>query len=106
MKTVGVSYFPHAPAYEAFQALLATARKGQGVTQAALAAKLGCPQSLVSKIERGERRLDVPEFVSWAKALGVDVHAFIDVYLGALKRPSSSGRILSVATKKMVAKKR
>jgi hypothetical protein len=58
---------------------------------------LGCPQSLVSKIERGERRLDVPEFVSWAEALGVDVHAFIDAYLAALKRPSSRSRSLGAA---------
>lgn len=101
-----MSYFPHAPAYEAFQALLAAARKNKGVTQAVLAAQLGCPQSFVSKIERGERRLDVPEFVSWAEALGVDVHAFIDVYLAALKRPSSSSKILSAATKKAAAKKR
>ncbi len=38
----------------------------------ALAKKLGRPQSFVSKFERGERRLDVIEFLEVAKALGVD----------------------------------
>jgi hypothetical protein len=38
----------------------------------ALAKKLGRPQSFVSKFERGERRLDVIEFLEVAKALSVD----------------------------------
>jgi transcriptional regulator with XRE-family HTH domain len=38
----------------------------------ALAKKLGRPQSFVSKFERGERRLDVPEFLDVARALGID----------------------------------
>jgi transcriptional regulator with XRE-family HTH domain len=35
-------------------------------------AKLGKFQSFVSKYERGERRLDVVEFLDVAKALGVE----------------------------------
>lgn len=42
------------------------------MTQAELAARLGKPQSFVSKIERGERRLDVIEFCQVAEALGRD----------------------------------
>jgi len=48
------------------------ARRDAGLTQVALAKKLGRPQSFVSKFERGERRLDVPEFLDVARALGVD----------------------------------
>ena len=58
--------------HQAFIAFLASTRKDAGVTQAELAARLGKPQSFVSKVERGERRLDVIEFCQVAEALGVD----------------------------------
>ena len=38
----------------------------------AMAARLGKPQSYVSKVERGERRIDVIEFCQIAEALGRD----------------------------------
>lgn len=58
--------------HEHFRKLLADARRGAGLTQMALANKLGRPQSFVSKFERGERRLDVIEFLDVARALRVD----------------------------------
>lgn len=58
--------------HEHFRRLLAQARQNAGLTQVALAKKLGRPQSFVSKFERGERRLDVIEFVEVARALSVD----------------------------------
>ncbi|OZE04010.1 transcriptional regulator [Rhodococcus sp. 05-2255-3B1] len=41
-----------------------------GLTQVNVAAKLGVPQSFVSKYESGERRLDVIELEHVARALG------------------------------------
>ena len=58
--------------HEHFRKLLADARRGACLTQMALANKLGRPQSFVSKFERGERRLDVIEFLDVARALRVD----------------------------------
>ena len=55
-----------------FRTLLVQARRDAGLTQVALAKKLGRPQSFVSKFERGERRLDVAEFLDVARALGID----------------------------------
>ncbi|MEK7578500.1 MAG: helix-turn-helix transcriptional regulator [Patescibacteria group bacterium] len=40
---------------------LKTARVNAGLSQQAVADKLGKPQSYISKIESGERRLDVAE---------------------------------------------
>lgn len=58
--------------YNRLRALLVKARKGRGLTQIQVAAKLRYPQSFVSKYERGERRLDVVEFLDVARVLGVD----------------------------------
>ena len=51
---------------------IAKARRAAGITQAELAKKLNRPQSFVSKIESGERRIDVIEFLQLAKYIGFD----------------------------------
>lgn len=50
--------------------LIVEARKKAGLTQTELADRLGRDQTFVSIIERGQRRVDVLEFVSIAEALG------------------------------------
>ena len=61
---------------------LVQSRKAAGLSQAALAAKLRCQQSLIARIESGERRIDVVELVILARAIGVDpakiVHHLIE----------------------------
>ncbi|RYG88897.1 MAG: XRE family transcriptional regulator [Alphaproteobacteria bacterium] len=52
--------------------VLAEARQMSGLTQAQLAAKVGKDQTFISIIERGQRRVDVLEFVALAKAMKVD----------------------------------
>lgn len=64
-------------AYEGFRLLLIEARISAGLTQVGLARKLGRPQSFVSKYERGERRLDVVEFLDIARAIGIDPLHFV-----------------------------
>jgi transcriptional regulator with XRE-family HTH domain len=58
--------------HQHFLKLMIGARKKAGLSQAALAARLGKPQSFVAKYEGGERRLDVIEFLLVARAIGVD----------------------------------
>lgn len=59
-------------AYAALIVALVEARHTAGLTQVELANALGKPQSFVSKIERGERRIDLVEFCALADAMGVD----------------------------------
>ena len=47
------------------------------VAEVELAEKLRRPQSFVSKYERGERRIDVVEFLDIARAVGLDSHEVI-----------------------------
>ena len=58
--------------YAALGRCLADTRKGAGVTQDELAARLKKPQSFVSAYERGQRRVDVLELLVILKALGAD----------------------------------
>jgi transcriptional regulator with XRE-family HTH domain len=62
----------HTKPYQAFIAVMVLARKEADMTQHELARRIRKPQSFVSKYERFERRLDVPEFIHIARALGLD----------------------------------
>lgn len=59
-------------------ALLRAERERLGLLQAELSKSLGKPQSYISKIERGERRMDVIELRRICHAMGVDLRQFID----------------------------
>ena len=59
------------PLEDVLRRLLVAQREACGMTQAELAATLRRPQSYVSKVERGERRLEVVEFIAYARALGL-----------------------------------
>lgn len=67
--------------YDRFRELLRSARLQAGISQADLAKALDQPQSVVSKIERGERRMDVVEFVAVSKVLGRDPSELIKEFL-------------------------
>nr|WP_238418123.1 helix-turn-helix transcriptional regulator [Pseudomonas syringae group genomosp. 3] len=57
--------------------LLLEARSAAGITQKELAARLGRPQSFVSKTENAERRLDVIEFMDFCRGIGTDPYALL-----------------------------
>ena len=63
--------------YATVVAALIEARKSAGVTQVELADRLSKPQSFISKIERGERRMEVLEFCAVARALGLKPAALL-----------------------------
>ena len=63
--------------YKRFQELLVEARKNAGLSQEAVAERIGQPQSVVSKIESGVRRLDVVEFMAVMEAMDTDPVDFI-----------------------------
>ena len=58
------------PGHRALMQVLIEARKEAGITQQELADQLNRPQSYVAKVETGERRLDVVEFIEWADGIG------------------------------------
>ena len=54
-----------------------TAREAAGLTQAEVAAALGVSATFVSKVESGERRVDVVELGEMCRVYGVDLIALL-----------------------------
>lgn len=67
----------HTRDYAAFLELLIEARHRVGLTQAQLGKRLPFEQPAISKIERGERRVDVIELKMICDQLGVSLRDFI-----------------------------
>jgi len=59
-------------AHDRFVQILRETREKAGLTQIEAAKRLGCRQTFISKIECGERRVDVVEFLEICRAYRVD----------------------------------
>lgn len=53
--------------------MLQAARKAQGLTQSALAARIGLSQSRVSHLELNAHELSVGQLLAWCAALGLEL---------------------------------
>lgn len=66
---------------EQYQYLIKTLREARitkGITQRQLAASLNRCQSFVAKMEMGERKLDIVEFILITKLLGLNPNPILD----------------------------
>lgn len=66
----------HSLENQVFLEMLKACRIDRQLRQRDVASKIGCNQSMVSKVESGERRLDVIELRGWLMAVGVDFVCF------------------------------
>jgi DNA-binding XRE family transcriptional regulator len=57
---------------------LVSARKAAGMSQHELASHLRTSQTVIARIELGERRIDVVEFIDLTRALRIDPHQLLD----------------------------
>jgi len=69
----------HSKAYQILRQWLVQARHEKNLTQRQLAELLDVPYSWVGKVELGERRLDVIEYVRVCKELDIDPAAGLQV---------------------------
>lgn len=67
----------HSPAHDTFTRLMKEARQKAGLTQTETARRLGVRQNLISYIERGERLVDVIEFIHFCRVYGVNPGRFL-----------------------------
>ena len=70
---------------KALLSLLRQARLEAGMRQEDLARSLAMPQSVVSKFESGERRLDLLELRDVCKALGLSLVEFVSRFEGMIR---------------------
>ena len=68
----------HSKAYKIVRVWLVAMRHERRITQRDLAVLLDVPHSWVGKIETGERRLDLIEYIRICKVLAVDPHVGLD----------------------------
>lgn len=79
------------PRYRTLIGRLVEERKRLGVTQEELARRLGLHKQFVSRVELGERRLDVIEFLDYVEALGVDpIDLLVQQFSGSPHYPHGS----------------
>ncbi len=64
---------------------LRNGRKAQGLTMRQLAEKMDVHHSVIGKIETGERRLDVIEFIEYCNILGIEPNNIINAIIGKSK---------------------
>jgi transcriptional regulator with XRE-family HTH domain len=62
----------HTAAHRELVSKVVALRKAAGLTQRDLAARLGREQNFVGRIETGQRRIDLVEWVMLCRACGVD----------------------------------
>jgi transcriptional regulator with XRE-family HTH domain len=67
----------YSPEYAAALRVLRQAREHAGLTQVELAERLGQTQSFVTKVERGDRRLDIVQLRSICQVLGLTMTDFV-----------------------------
>jgi transcriptional regulator with XRE-family HTH domain len=71
----------HSRSYRSLLELLRTLREEAGLTQRELGKRLKKPQSWVHNCETANRRLDVTEFIAWARACDVEPSAAFSRFL-------------------------
>ena len=72
----------------ALQGWLKNQRKSQNLTMQNLADRMARPNSFIAKVEQGERRLDVVEYIWYCIALNIDPRIGIEVVLDHVNYPS------------------
>lgn len=72
--------------YDVLLTLIKRHRKNSGLTQVACSRALGRPQSFMSDVETGSRRLDIVQLRDLCKVMGIDFQVLIaefEMYLSA-----------------------
>lgn len=76
-----MNFFPHHQhRIDVLSEILVTTRQAKRLTTKQLAARLGKPEAFVLHYESSKYRLDLPELVDIAHALGIDMIELVNLY--------------------------
>lgn len=84
MKTLRPS--PFSPEQIWLRDYLITRRKGLGLSQRALAEKLGVVYSFVAKVETGDRRLELSSFIHYCNGLELSPSKTLELFETYIKK--------------------
>lgn len=73
--------------YTAFRKMLKETREGLNLSQEELGKKLGRHQPFIARIESGQRRLDVVEFIHMMRIMGVSSVSFLKMLESKIQNP-------------------
>lgn len=76
----------YSPEYENLREWLKKARGKSGLSQRALSEKLGLHHSIVGKLESGDRKFELYEFISYCEAINVDPEEAFRIALNLHKK--------------------
>ncbi len=79
MKYAGIRESIHSETHMRIRETLKDKRLELGLSQRVLAQKLSVTHSLISKVESGDRRLDVVELKRYTAALGLDFGVIVEL---------------------------
>lgn len=71
--------------YEVFLTLLRSRRTAAGLTQVECSKAMGRPQSFISDVERGTRRLDIIQMHDLCKVLGCDLVELVQDFVSGIR---------------------
>ena len=77
----------HSPSYGRFLGELVAMRRRAGLSQRALAVRIGQIPSYVARSEMGERRIDIIELLAICRACGEDAAGFVAALEQTLRSP-------------------
>jgi transcriptional regulator with XRE-family HTH domain len=82
----------HSWEYRRLRQWLTAARQRAGLSQRGLASKLGVPHTWISKVESGERRIDLVELARFCAACGLSAPEEISLLLREWTPPANGRR--------------
>ena len=82
----------YTPEWETLCAILKRLRESSGLTQMELSSLLKQPQSFVSKVESGQRKLDLRQFVIYVRTLDADPREVMKQFLEFIESATEETR--------------
>jgi len=71
----------HALAYQPLPGFLRALREAAGLTQRELGKRMRKPQSWIYNCETANRRVDLVEFIDWARCCGIEPREAFDTFV-------------------------